>query len=154
MPVLPLIAVAAAMTTINVPDTLAGKLDRAKERSGIPVFVPETMPTSFKRLHPDQRSKAGSYTLDLGAVKGCRGAGACSVAFFTGEDGGKVRGSQKVELAKGHHGRFAPSRCGANCSAPAVSWRHEGAVYTVASKELKKRAVVRMANSAIRHGAR
>jgi hypothetical protein len=153
---LPLIAAAAALTTVNVPTTLGDHLDRAKDRSGIDVLLPETIRTEFKKVYPSSLpSTSGRYALVIGAVKNCNGASVCGIANFYGIGGEPLKGGKKVALAKGHKGRYYKSKCGANCSFPSVAWKQSGVRYTIEFKESKGKAnMVSLANSAITAGPR
>ena len=153
---LPLLAVAAASTTFNVPATLNDQVPRAIEESGIPVLVPETIRSEFKKLYGNiLPAPEGRYGLVLGAAKDCNGASVCGVANFYGHEGAKRRGGRKVTLAKGRTGYYTKSKCGANCSFPAVQWKQRGVLYTIEYKEgtgVKDLKV--LANSAIKAGPR
>lgn len=153
------LAVIASLHAIDVPATFGDKVDTAAAKSGLPVLLPQTIKSEFKTLYPDIQASAGSYEMDLGAVKDCRGATACGAAYFGALEGSaKPHGKVKVALAHGITGKFTPLQCGGSCSPPQVQWRQHGALYFVQikgfSEKREKRANVRAANSAIRHGAR
>ncbi len=156
MPLLHALAVAAAATTFNVPATLGDRVDDARAESGIPVLVPETIKSEFKKLFPNSLPAGeGRYALVLGAAKRCNGASVCGVANFYGIEGEKLRAGKKVKLAKGRKGRYHKSRCGANCSFPSIDWKQGGVRYVIEYKEATgKRNMVKLANSAIRKGPR
>jgi hypothetical protein len=152
--VLALLAVAAALHTADVPATFGHeRIDRASQRSGLRVLLPSTIRTEFKKLYPEGSSSDSGYSLDLGAAPKCHGATACFAAAFFGQAGAKVGPGKRVELAGGRVGRFTPSACGASCSAPQIAWKEHGAVSTIQAR-VTRRALVRLANSAIRHRAR
>ena len=153
---LPLLAVAAASTSFNVPATLDKQLPRAVEESGIPVLLPETIRSEFKKLHGNiLPAPAGRYGLVLGAAKDCNGASVCAVANFYGHEGAKRRGGRKVSLSKNRTGYYTKSKCGANCSFPTVQWKQRGVLYTIEYKESTGKAdMVDLANSAIKAGPR
>jgi hypothetical protein len=151
----PLLAAAAAATSVNVPATLDDRIDRVKDRSGISVLLPETIRTEFDRVHTASKANRGRYVLVIGAAPKCNGASVCSIVNFYGADGVTFNGGRKVQLAKGRNGRYYKSRCGANCSFPLIAWREKGVMYQIEYKEAGgKRAMIRLANQAIRAGAR
>ena len=151
----PLLAAAAAATSINVPQTLEDRIDRVKDRSGIPVLLPERLKTEFDRVHTASKAHRGRYVLVIGAAPRCNGASVCSIASFYGAEGVTFNGGRKVQLAKGRKGRYYKSRCGANCSHPLIAWRDQGVMYQIDYKEAGgRRDMVRLANQAIRAGAR
>jgi hypothetical protein len=155
---IPILAVAAAASSVNVPATLGGNVAKAKSQSGLEVFIPDRIPgAGTNKVYPDLDASQGSYTLHLGLAKNCGGAGACYLAYFTGEDGGKLYGNKRVSLHDGIKGRFARSTCGANCSAPVMSWKVDGVAYSVAVKSVagkEKRKMTAIANQAIDAGPR
>ena len=150
-----LVAAAAALHTTDVPQVFGNRIDRVAQRSGLRVLLPSTLRTEFKRLYPESSSSNSAYSLELGAARNCHGATACFVAAFFGQEGGSAGPGKRVTLARGRVGRYTPSACGASCSAPQIAWNERGAVYTIQAKGVGgRRALVRLANSAIRHGAR
>jgi hypothetical protein len=152
------IAAAAALHTVNVPDTFGDRIDKVANRSGIPVLLPETIPSYRKKVYPSSFARSGSWSLDLGAAEGCNGANVCSIAYFGAFDQGKPTGDERIKLAKGRHGWFTTVHCGASCAPPQVMWRQHGNLYFVQVKGLgskdEKRVLRKAANSAIRHGRR
>ena len=150
------LAVIASLHAVDVPATFGDKVDTASVKSGLPVLIPQTIPSKFTPLYPSVQAGKGSYELDLGAAEGCNGATACGVAYFGALKGQKPIGKVTVELAHGITGKFTPTQCGGSCAPPQVQWRQHGAVYFVEVKGpvREKRANVRAANSAIRHGGR
>jgi hypothetical protein len=153
--VLVALAITAALHTTDVPKTFGDRIDKAEARSGLRVLLPSTLRTEFTKLYPEGSSSDSGYSLELGAAKGCHGATACFVAAFFGQAGARVGPGKTVDLARGRVGRYLPSACGASCSAPQIAWKEHGAVYTLQVKGVGgRRALVRLANSAIRNGAR
>jgi hypothetical protein len=156
--VLVLLAVIAALHTVDVPATFGKRVETVHQRSGLRVLLPSTIRTEFKRVYPEGNSSDSAYSLDLGAARGCHGATACFVAAFFGQAGATVGAGKRVALARGRVGRFRASACGASCGSPQIKWREHGAVYTIqakgATQDREKAFVVGLANSAIRHGAR
>ena len=151
-----LLAVTAALAApqVAVPPLFEDELPSVKDKTEIAVLLPQRMPNLFDEYFPEASARRRSYDLDLGAAPGCGSATACFVATFTGRKGGQPSGPQRVELARGRIGRFQPLSCGASCSPPSISWRERGATYDIQAKVGGRRALVRMANSAIRHGPR
>ncbi len=153
----PLLAAAAALTSVNVPETLGDHLDQAKDRSGIAVLLPETIKTEFRKVYPSSLSvPRGRYSLTIGAARNCNGASVCGIANFYAIEGETVRPQgKKVKLKQGIKGRYLKSTCGANCSFPSISWFESDALYTIEFKESTgKGNMVRLANSAIKAGPR
>jgi hypothetical protein len=110
------------------------------------------------RLYASHSARARAWTLDLAAAPACREATACFVASFSAHRGGTVAGGRKVRLRGGRTGHFTPLSCGASCAPPLIAWRQHGAAYVIQARVggagTEKRILVRMANEAIRHGAR
>ena len=155
----PVTALAAATHRTDVVQRLGSRLDTARATSGIAVLVPSHLDTEFKRLYPGGGASRGHYHLDLGAVRRCHEATACFVAAFLGDRRATVSTGRRVALARGHTGRFAPSACGASCSAPQVQWRQGGVLYTIQATQggtggTDRARLVSLANQAIRAGAR
>jgi hypothetical protein len=139
--------------TVDVPQLFAEQLPAVKAKTSVAVLLPQTMPDRFAHYSPDRFAREGRWTLALGAVADCNGATACFIARFTGRDGGRARGPVPIDLARGRKGRFQPLSCGASCSPPSIAWRERGATFSIQAK-VGRRALVRMANSAIRNGPR
>ena len=151
-----LLAVVAALAgpTIDLPELFAEQLPKVRERSDVAVLLPQRMPDLFEEYFPTGSGHQRRWSLEIGAAPNCGGATACFVATFKGREGGRPFGRRRVDLARGRHGRFQPLSCGASCSPPSISWRERGATYSIQAKVGGRRALVRMANSAIRHGPR
>jgi hypothetical protein len=148
------LAAAFAGPTIDLPDLFAEQLPRVKEKTTVPVLLPQRMPDLFDEYFPTGSARERRWDLDIGAAPNCGGSTACFVADINARKGGTPFGRRKVELARGRHGRFQPLSCGASCSPPSISWRERGATYDIQAKVGGRRALIRMANSAIRHGPR
>ena len=147
----------AAARSADVPGRLGERVDKAREASGIRVLLPDRLTVLFDgRLFPGGSWREGAYELSLHAARGCNGANVCFVADFLGRDGGRPAGDRAVDLAKGRVGRFSRSRCAASCGPAVIEWRERGATYAIEVKGLghERRALKRMANQAIRAGAR
>jgi len=141
-------AVAATTTNIDVPKRFAKALPKVKAKTVVPVLLPQTMPYDG----------SGRLYTSSAAAPGCHQATACFVAEFSARRGGSVAGGRKVVLRGGRTGHFQPLSCGASCSPPSIAWRQHGAAYAIQAKvggaQTEKRILVRMADEAIRHGAR
>jgi hypothetical protein len=148
------LSAALAAPTVDLPDLFAGELPRVKERTSVPVLLPQTMPDDFEDYFPTGFGRERRWGLQLGAVEGCGGATACFIATFEGRKGGKPFGRRTVALARGRTGRFTPLSCGASCSPPSIEWKERGATFSIQAKVRGRRALVKMANSAIRNGPR
>ncbi len=147
----------AAAATADVVDLLGARVAKAREASGIRVLLPDRLRTLYDgRLYPGGSWRMGAYSLELHASRGCNGANVCFIADFLGRDGGRPAGDVRVELAKGRTGRFTRSRCAASCGPAVIEWRDRGATYAIEVKGLdaERRDLERMANQAIRAGAR
>jgi hypothetical protein len=161
MAVAALVAIAvpafAASTTVNVPKKFAKLIPKVSKKSGLDVLLPDTVKSYAKRNYPTGSATRKRYDLVLGAGPECNGANVCLVAFFSGERGGKPSYKRTVQLTGGVTGYFKPLTCGASCSPPLVQWVQDGALYEIQFKgpaKNEKRTMVRLANSAIRGGAR
>jgi len=149
-----LLATALTAQSVDVPKLFAKQVDRAKERTTVPVLLPETFPSDFKRHYPEGRSNAGGYHFDIGAVRNCHEATACFIADFRGIAGERPGGRRTVRLARGRTGYYHPGSCGASCSPPSIEWRERRSLYVIQAKVGGRKPLVRMANSAIRNGPR
>ncbi len=151
-----MLALSAALAgpTIDVPALFADDLPKVKAKTSVAVLLPQTMPDRFDDYFPERFARENRWTLALGAVEDCHGATACFIARFTAREGGRASGPVAIDLARGRSGRFQPLSCGASCSPPSIAWHERGATYTIQAKVGGRRALVRMANSAIRNGPR
>lgn len=62
-----------------------------------------------------------------------------------------------MSLTQGITGYVKPVTCGASCSPAFIQWKENGVLYEIENKgvgKTEKRSMVKLANSAIRHGAR
>ena len=158
LPALALVAVlapaaAGATRSIDLPQLFATQLERARVQTEVPILLPETMRSDFKRHFPEGRARPNAWRFDIGAARGCNQATACFVAEFRAVRGRSPSGPRTVRLARGRTGYYQPLACGASCSPPSVEWRERHALYSIQAK-VAKRELVRMANSAIRNGPR
>jgi hypothetical protein len=147
-----------ALTAVHPADLnalFADALPQAKARTRIAVLLPDTMPTDAKHLYADHWETRKTYALSLADVPGCGEATACFEAEFSGQKGGTPYGFKRVRLARGRHGHFKPTTCGASCSPAMISWKERGATYTIQANVAHERTtLVKMANQAIRRGPR
>ena len=146
-------APAASARTIDVPQRFATQLERAHAQTTVPILLPQTMRSDFRRFFPEGRATLNAWRFDLGAVRSCNQATACFIAEFKGVRDGKPSGRRAIRLARGRTGYYRPLSCGASCSPPSIEWRERHALYSIQAKVVK-RELLRMANSAIRSGPR
>jgi hypothetical protein len=148
-----LLAPSAFARTADIPKLFATQLSRAHAQTQVPILLPTTMRSDFRRFHPEGRALPSAWRFDLGAVRNCGGAGACFIAQFRGVRGRSPSAPRTLRLTRGRTGYFRPSRCGASCAPPLIQWRERRTLYTIEAK-VTRRELVRMANSAIRNGPR
>ena len=146
-------APAAAARTIDVPERFATQIARAAAQTEVPILLPQTMRSDFRRFFAEGRATANAWRFDLGAVRDCNQATACFIAEFKGVRDGRPSGRRTIRLNRGRTGYYRPLSCGASCSPPSIEWRERHALYSIQAK-VPKRELVRMANSAIRNGSR
>src|SRR5207248_77551 len=84
-------AFAASTGKVNLPHKFRKHIPKVKEKSGLPVLLPERMWVIVRpsRTFPAPAATENSYTLELDAARGCNGANACFLAQFTGTRGGE-----------------------------------------------------------------
>jgi len=148
-----LLAPAANARTVDVPQLFATQLSRAHAQTQVPILLPTTFRSDFRRHFPEGRALPSAWRFDIGAVRRCNAAGACFVAEFRGVRGRSPSAPRTLRLTRGRTGYFRPSRCGASCAPPLIQWRERRALYTIEAKT-SRHELVRMANSAIRNGPR
>lgn len=151
-------AAPAAAKTYDVPAELGDELPAVAAKTRVPVLLPDRMPYEDTTLYPSGSGRRRAWSLSLAAAPDCGGANACFVAEFSARRGAQPSGRRKVHLTGGRTGWFTPLSCGASCSPPSISWRQHRAAYwiqaRVGGKDTERRILVRMANQAIRAGAR
>jgi hypothetical protein len=150
---------AAAFTSIALlPGLLTGTVADLKGQTSLPILLPGSMPSEFKKLYPTAGGSETEWAISLASRKNCGGANACFVADFVAGRGGEPYGPRKATLIRGIKARYKPLSCGASCSAPSISWKLDGVVYTfegdVGTKKTERAALIKMANDAIRTGPR
>jgi hypothetical protein len=150
---LAVLAPAAGAREIDVPQRFATQLERARTQTTVPILLPQTMRSDFRRFFAEGRATAGAWRFDLAAARDCNQATACFIAEFKGVDGGRPSGRRTIRLNRGRTGYYQPLSCGASCSPPSIEWRERHTRYSIQAK-VGTRELVRMANSAIRNGPR
>ena len=148
-----LLAPAASARTVDLPALFATQLARAHAQTDVPILLPQTMRSDFRRHHAEGRARPKAWRFDIGAVRGCNQATACFIAEFKAVRDGRPSARRTILLARGRTGYYQPLACGASCSPPSIEWRERHALYSIQAKVVK-RELVRMANSAIRNGPR
>jgi hypothetical protein len=143
-----------ATRDVDLPSLFAKQLERARVQTSVPILLPQTLRSDFRRHFPEGRADASAWRFDIGAVRGCGTSTACFIAEFKGVRGRKATGRRTLKLARGRTGFYRPSRCGASCAPPRLRWRERRTLYTIEAKVAGRRPLVRMANSAIRNGPR
>jgi hypothetical protein len=146
-------ATAGATRTVVLPDLFATQIERAHAQTEVPILLPQTMRSDFRRHFPEGRARPNAWRFDIGAVRHCHTATACFVAEFKAVRDRRPSAKRAIRLARGRTGYYRPLRCGASCSPPRIEWRERHALYSIQAK-VRKRELVRMANSAIRNGPR
>src|SRR5215212_9195457 len=146
-------AAGGATRSIDLPQLFATQLDRAHAQTDVPILLPQTMRSDFRRHFPEGRARPSAWRFDIGAARNCNQATACFVAEFRAVRGRSPSARRTVRLARGRTGYYQPLACGASCSPPSVEWRERHALYSIQAK-VTKSELVRMANSAIRNGPR
>jgi hypothetical protein len=153
-----LVPASAPAKTLDLPDLFANALPKVKAKTTVPILLPQRYISDAKKNFPSASGRKKGYTFSIGAVKNCGGATACFVAEFSAKKGAKPSFKKTVKLAHGRTGHFKPLTCGASCSPPMLEWRQGGVLYWIqahaGTAKQEKRRLVRMANSAIRHGPR
>ena len=153
----PVTAASAASYAFDVPALVRKPLIAVKKATDIPVLLPSRMTTEHRRLFSSGTGRANRYEFEIGAVRNCHSATACFVADFQARRGGTPTG-RKVKLARGTTGYFHPTSCGASCASPGMEWVEDGVWYSIeaklGTKRSERRILTRLADSAIRNGAR
>ena len=150
---LAVLAPAATAREIDVPQRFAVQLDRAATQTTVPILLPQTMRSDFRRFFAEGRATANAWRFDLAAARGCNQATACFIAEFKGVRDGKPSGRRSIRLNRGRTGYYTRGSCGASCTPPSIEWRERHTLYSIQAK-VPKRELIRMADSAIRNGPR
>ncbi len=129
-----------------------------KKATAIDVLLPSRITSDRPKLYSEGRGGGRSYRFEIGAIRRCRGAGACFIASFRARRGGRPTNPRRVELRGGRRGYFAPLSCGASCAPPSIQWVQDDVLYTIEGKfgtrTTERRVLTRLANSAIANGPR
>jgi hypothetical protein len=152
-------AVASARTrNIDVPKKFEALLVEARQKTEVPILLPQKYRTDASTLVPSGGFARKRYTFSLSAVQGCGGATACFIADFSAKRGEQPHYTREVRLRGGRTGYFKPLTCGASCSPPVIEWVEDGVLYWIqadaGNARQEKKRLVRMANSALWHGPR
>lgn len=148
----------AAPRVVDVTSLTSAAVARAHSAASPAVLVPRRLPVdadgpiAATLVRADRRS----YGISIGAP-GCNAAHACEVAHFSAFRGLVPTGLSRVRLARGVHGFFTPTTCGATCSRPIVAFRLRGVAYYIEALPTGRNArvqLVRLANQAILAGPR
>ena len=158
-----LLGSAAATAAAPVAPEIRGALPQLKRKTKLPILLPSKLPyaraSNGQKLNFAVAGNARSWSVSLFYGRTC-GANACTVGAITAGRGGKpYTGFRRVGLAKGLHGYFKPTTCGASCSPPTIEWVYRRVLYrielAVDAKGARERAlVIGTANSAINAGPR
>jgi hypothetical protein len=152
-----LLPAAASARTVDVPTLFADVLPEVKEKTEVPVLLPQRYRSDSEGAFPSGEGRRRGYTLSLAAVPSCGGATACFIGTFGAQRGEDPHYLRRVRLTGGRTGYFKPLTCGASCSPPAIEWVEDDVLYWIqadAGTRRQAKRLRRMANSAIRHGAR
>ena len=88
-------AAGGATRSIDLPRLFSKQIDRAHARSDVPVLLPSTLRSDFRRHFPDGAAGAKGWRFDIGAVRDCRQATACFIAEFRAVQGGRPSGGRR-----------------------------------------------------------
>jgi hypothetical protein len=145
--------------TANLDKVLAKPTTQVRSQTKLAILLPKTMPVpaAGTALYGSATGSRARYAFRVTSTPDCA-ANFCFAASFSAEKGGRIgSGGKAVTLAKKRQGRFWPISCGASCAPAVISWKERGATYTIEAMVPAKEdraAMVAMANSAIKRGAR
>ena len=153
-----LVPAAAPARTLDLPTLFEDVLPKVAAKTEVPVLLPQRYRSDSETNVAGGHGRRRGYTLSIAAMAGCGGATACFVADFSAQRGEDPHYTREVSLTGGRTGYFKPLTCGASCSPPAIEWVEDDVLYSIqahaGTKRQEKKRLSRMANSAIRHGAR
>jgi len=153
-----LLPAAAPARTIDLPKLFRDVLPEVKDRTDVPVLLPQRYRSDADRHVASGEGRKRRYTLSIAAVPDCGGATACFIADFSAERGEDPHYTRRVRLTGGRTGYFKPLTCGASCSPPVIEWVEDDVLYWIqahaGTKRQEKKRLRVMANSAIKHGPR
>lgn len=141
----------SAAIKVDVPAALERQITLTAPRTGVPIRLPNRIDAEREVFPQIITAVKRRWTMDLAYAPNCRQATACFFASFSGRVG-KIQAGQRVALAKGKVGRFAPRRCGASCTPPRIEWRQGGFVYGISANALspgERFRLVNMANQSV-----
>lgn len=143
---------------IDVPETIAKRVERAKARTDVPILLPSRYIAEKRKVYGSGGATDTGYAFGLSTLKRCRGANACLTASFYAERGGTPAYKREIQLANGVTGYYKPLTCGASCADPEIQWLEDGILYGISAaagtEKTEKRRMVGYANSAIKNGPR
>lgn len=147
-----------ASATNTLPGVFARQIAAINRTPSAPaVLLPASLAFDARHLYASGGPAGRSYDLELGAVRGCRGADACFVAAFTARRASTTVG-RPVTVRGATRAGFAPLSCGASCSPPQIDFLVHGILYTIQARlrtsHGDRGALVAAAESAIAAGPR
>jgi hypothetical protein len=149
---------AAPAKTLDIPTLFENVLPKVNEKTEVPVLLPQRYRSDSETNVASGQGRKRGYSLSVASVRGCGGATACFIADFSAQRGEDPHYTREVELIGGRTGYFKPLTCGASCSPPVIEWVEDDVLYSIqahaGTKRQEKKRLVRMANSAVRHGPR
>jgi hypothetical protein len=134
-------------------------LPQLRKLTGVSILLPSTLPILRQPIYASATGDRSSYSIRLSSVSHCT-ANACFIGNFDAKRGVQPSFVQTVPLTQNLKGYYKPLSCGASCSPPAIAWVNNGVLYEVQlsfpsrDKEIVKKALVQIANSAIIAGSR
>lgn len=151
-----------------VAKALRTTLVKLKAKTTLPVVLPSVLPVSplegKASLYPVVTASAKRWDVVLGYVPGCNGANVCAAGNLSGVKSARrltAGDGKKVTLRGGVEGRFRPLACGANCSAPSITFKRYGVIFSYQLKldeggddASDRTGLVKVANSALAGGLR
>src|SRR3712207_7500929 len=97
---------AAKSYRIDVPETLAKRIAKAKAKTDVAILLPSRITAERSKLYGSGGATNRGYSFALAPVKGCGGAGACTWAEFYAREGDEPFFEKTVELTGGVSGYF------------------------------------------------
>jgi hypothetical protein len=122
----------------------------------VPLRLPAYVPFSDDKETPLysilEVAEPMSYSIQLAWTKDCNGGNACHVGYVGGTKTVPQPSDKPevpVSLTGGITGSFVGFDCGAHCDDASLYWTEGGYYYEISLKAGDKKALIRMANSAI-----
>jgi hypothetical protein len=150
-------AFGGSQRNVDVLETLAPQIARAKKATRVPILLPRGLPLLGNyKVYGSVVTTRSSFDFELAGAPDCHGANACFVAMFAGQRGGKLPYRQNTTLANGDPAAFKPVSCGGSCSPNSFWFIHKGYLYSWQAKDIgaPKATLTRMANQALAAGPR